>query len=364
MKQLIAVLMLVTFAVPATRASQTTDAAARAREHLALVEQAAGQRQGPQASTWIERIKSNEAELERSLDWLVQNGQADDALRFAHAMAPFWMAFGELPHARTRLSQALALPGAAAPTLIRARVLYDAGVLAFRQDDRTASRTLNEDSLAIGQQLGDKAVIASAHIGLSRIALREHDYESVRAHAQAALRLRQEMNDAAGEEAAVHMLAAAARMSDDNRSAAKYYELTLGIAGEAGNKGSVAGELMNLGFVHVQDHDPDWAFRLFKESVSIYKQILAEDGLMYNLNGLAAVAAERRDGRTAARLFGALDAALHKLGITLDPDDQIDYDRYTALARQQLGAETFQSMRAEGERLSIDAALALALTTH
>ena len=118
---------------------------------------------------------------------------------------------------------------------------------------------------------------------------------------------------------------------------------------------------MNLGFVHVQEHDPDWAFRLFKESIVLYRQLKSQDGLAYNVSGMAAVAAERHDGATAARLFGALDAAMQALGITLDPDDQLDFDRYTALTRQQIGARTFDSLRAEGRRLSIDDALALAL---
>ena len=74
-----------------------------------------------------------------------------------------------------------------------------------------------------------------------------------------------------------------------------------------------------------------------------------------------AAAAERHDGATAARLYGALDTAMEKLAIVLDPDDQLDFDRYSMLAREQLGVIEFERLRAEGRRLSVDDALNVAL---
>ena len=336
----------------------------RAYEHLAQVEQAIRERQGPQGPMWRERIQSNASDLERSLDWLVAHGDGEAALRFADAMSVFWTAAGELPHARQRLGEALALPGASAPTALRAKALYDAGVLAFRQNDETASRLLNEESLAIGRRLNDSAATATALVGLSRLALRHHDYAAVKRDAGEALRLRQAMGDETGEVSAVHMLAASARMEDDAASAAKFYELTLGIYAKNGSKSGVAGELMNLGFVHVHQHDSAWAVRLFTESVSMYRALGAEDGLAFNISGLAAAAAERHDAETAARLYGALDAEMKKLGIVLDPDDELDYQRYTAMARTQIGPAGFDRLRDEGRKLSVDGALALGLGTR
>jgi tetratricopeptide (TPR) repeat protein len=349
--------------VPPHAAAQQASASARDRalEHLGVVEHAARERQGPDGDAWRGRIKTSEPDLERSLDWLLQNGQGDQALRFADAMVPFWTAFGEVPHARQRLEAALATPAVAAPSPLRAKALYDAGLLAFRMGDEMESRKLNEESLAIARRLDDKSAAAAALIGLSRIALRHHDYAAVRHDANEALSLRQALNDLPGEMSVVHLLAAAALMSDDHANALKYYELALGIAGKDGNKSGVAGELMNLGFVHVHRHDPEWALRLVKESVSIFRELQAQDGLAYDVSALAAIAAERRDAATAATLYGALDSAMQKLGIVLDPDDQLDVDRYTTLAREQLGAATFDGLRSQGRRLSVDDALALGL---
>jgi len=157
------------------------------------------------------------------------------------------------------------------------------------------------------------------------------------------------------------MLAAAARMGDDNSNAAKYYELTLGAYGAEGDRAGVAGELMNLAFVHLHLHDSDWALRLFKESIAIYRSLQFEQGLGWNIGGLAAVTVERHDGPRAARLYGALDTAMKKFAIVLDPDDQLDCDRYVAMARAEIGAVAFDAARAEGRQMSISDALALGL---
>lgn len=117
---------------------------------------------------------------------------------------------------------------------------------------------------------------------------------------------------------------------------------------------------MNLGFVHLHRHDPDWAFRLFKESVSIYRAAADVQGLAWNISGFAAVAAERHESAKAARLYGALEVAVRNLQIVLDPDDQLDFDRYSKMTQDQMGADAFRAAVAEGRRLSVEEALTLA----
>ncbi|HKW15911.1 MAG TPA: hypothetical protein VJO35_00235 [Terriglobales bacterium] len=356
----LAVVLLAILGIPLLAAQNSTPLQ-HSLDDLALVEQAYAERQGPQADAWRSRIKQNEPALEASLDQLIRENQGEQALRFVDAMNFFWVEFDESQVSRQRFAEVLAMPSAAQPTALRAKVLYDAGLLAFRQNDEAASRSLNEESLAIGRRLNNKAAMATALIGLSRVALRDHDYATVRSDAAEALQLRQELGDASGEMSSVHMLAAAARMEGDSASASKYYELTLGIYGKDGNKAGVAGELFNLAFVHLHENDPDWAARLFKESLSIYRALQSQEGLAFNVSGLAAVAAERHNGERAARLYGALDSAMAKLGIVLDPDDALDLERYSKLAREQLSEGQFDALRAEGRRMSVDDALALGL---
>jgi hypothetical protein len=242
--------VLAVIALPCTLTSSADPAGDEAFSALATIEQAAAEAYGPpQRAEWLERVTAQRSSFERSLDWMIENGRGEEALRFASALTVFWRSFGEIKHARERLTTVLALPSAAAPTAARAKALYDAGVLAFRQNDEAESLARNRESLAIGERIGDKAAIQLALIGLSRVALRQHDYETVRRNAERALGLAQQQDEQEGELRAVHMLAAAARMSDDTVSAAKYYEYTLGAYAAQGDREGVAGELMNLGCV-------------------------------------------------------------------------------------------------------------------
>ena len=52
---------------------------------------------------------------------------------------------------------------------------------------------------------------------------------------------------------------------------------------------------------------------------------------------------------------------MSRLGIVPDPDDQLDLDRYSDLARRQIDGQAFDAARAEGRRLSLDTAIEVAL---
>ena len=230
-----------------TASTSAGPAADEAFSALATIEQAAAEAYGPQREVWLERVKAEKPRFERGLDWMIENGKGEEALRFASALTVFWRSFDEVAHARERLNTILALPSAAAPTPARAKALYDAGLLAFRQNDQAESLARNKESLAIGERLGDKATIQMALIGLSRVALRRHDYDEVRRNAERAFALAQQHDDKEGELRAVHMLAAAARMSDDTVNAAKYYEYTLAAYATQGDREGVAGETHESG---------------------------------------------------------------------------------------------------------------------
>src|SRR5579859_3994801 len=162
----IAVVFAATYLTPlGTLAQESVSPEQQALHNLATVEEAFAERGSPNSQSSRREIKANEPDLEHSLDWLIQNGRAEQALRFVDAMNFFWMEFGESQESRQRFTQVLMMPSAHAPTVLRAKVLYDAGVLAFRQGDEVGSRALNEESLAIGRRLNDQPTIAMALIG-------------------------------------------------------------------------------------------------------------------------------------------------------------------------------------------------------
>jgi tetratricopeptide (TPR) repeat protein len=332
-----------------------------ALDQVAWVEQAYAERLGPQGGEWRDRVKAEEMSLNATLDWFTATAAGDQALRLAVPLAYFWTYEGRAEEARGLLTEVLSLPSAAAPTQIRAKALYDAGLLAFRQRDQAASRALNEESLRIYRRLQDKSGIATALLGLSRVALRELDYAAVRRYAEESGVLRRELGDKAGQAAAVHMLAAVARMQGQYGKAAELYEFSLEANREAGWDVPVAAELFNLGYVRLRQGKIADARKLFTDSLQKYRDLQDDAGIAYNLTGFAAIAVEQKQPTRAARLYGAAHAILDQFGNTFDPDDQFEIDHYTAKLLALISPDAFEAASTEGRTTSPERAIALAL---
>ena len=90
-----------------------------------------------------------------------------------------------------------------------------------------------------------------------------------------------------------------------------------------------------------------------EESTTIAHALGYQHGLLFSLNGLAAVAYRDGDAPRAARLFRAAQSLRTTLGIERDPDDDlVAADRAAALTAAGIGVEA---------ELDLDAAVALAV---
>jgi tetratricopeptide (TPR) repeat protein len=311
------------------------------------VEQAYAERLGPTGTEWRARIKKEQATLTGTLDWFMRNAEGDQALRLAVPLAYFWSYEGRGTEARELLTKVLALPSAAAPTAIRAKALYETGDY--------------DESLRIYRRVQDKAGIATALLGLSRVALREMDYASARRYAEESGVIRRELADKAGQAAAVQMLAAVARMQGQYGKAAELYEFSLNANRETGWDVPVATDLFNLGYVRLRQGKIDAARKLFAESLQKYRELQDDAGVAYALTGFASIAVEQKQALRAARLYASALGILDQFGLSLDPDDQLDVDHYTAKLLTLLPADAFTAASAEGRTTSPERAIALAL---
>jgi tetratricopeptide (TPR) repeat protein len=330
---------------------------------MAWVEQAYAERLGTKGSEWRVRVDKEEPALVSTLDWFSRNAEGDQALRLAVPLAYFWNYEGRSSESRELLTRILALPSAAAPTAVRAKALHDAATLAYNDRDQSPARTLDEESLRIYRRLQDDGGMATALLGLSRVALREMDYASARRYAEESGVLRRDIGDKVGQANAIHMLAAVARIQGQYDKAAELYQFSLDANREAGWEAPVAAELFNLGFVRLRQGNIAASKRLFTESLQQYRDMLDEAGIAYVLTGFASVAVEQKQPARAARLYASALGILDHFNVVFDPDDQLDIDHYTATLLTLLSPAAFRTATADGEKLSPDRAIALALET-
>src|ERR1700684_4602926 len=81
-------------------------------------------------------------------------------MRPGAALFRFWEAREYLAEGRMWLDKLLKLRGAEGANKLRARVAFASGVLADRQGDYAAAKSLLGESLEIARQLGDKRAVA------------------------------------------------------------------------------------------------------------------------------------------------------------------------------------------------------------
>jgi len=314
---------------------------------VAWVEQAYADRLGPNGANWRVRIRKEEPALTDALDWFARNAEGDAALRLVVPLAYFWSYEGRVTESRALLTRVLALPSAAAPTVIRAKALYDAGEY--------------DESLRIYRHLQDKAGIATAVLGLSRAALRDKDYAAARRYAEESGVLRRELGDKAGQASAVHLMASVARIQGQYDKAVELYAFSLNANREAGWDVPIASDLTSLGYVRLRQGRIDAAKKFFTDSLQKYRDLQDEAGVASVLTGFASIAVEQKQATRAARLYASALGILDRFGVALEPDDQLDVDHYTAKLLTLLSPDAFNAASAEGRTTSPERAVALAL---
>ncbi len=336
--------------------------AQQAAHYLALAEQASQEIFGPHGPTWADRLEGEYDQLGAALQWFVEHGEVEEGLRMANALSPFWSSRrGYAGAGREWFAKFLALPSTNVDRATRGKALRFAGLLAFREGDTPAARTLNEEGLAIWQELGDKAGIATALADLARLALRTGEHEEVRRYAEESLAIQRELGNKPGNPAPLHLLAASARMLGDYQRAAQLYRETSALFREQGNDVGVAMEHFNMGYVNLRLGNSQLAAKHFEESIVFYRERNNESMVAASLAGLGGVAVAEGKSDRAPRLLGAAEAINRKLGVILDPDDRLEFERDATAARTSLGETKFGAIWAEGQAMSLVQAIAYAL---
>jgi hypothetical protein len=125
--------------------------------YLGLAEQAKPELIGPKQADWLDRLEQERDNLRAVLEWALERGLGELALRLAGAVWRLWYVRDNPGEGREWLLRVLAAPGAVAPTRARAEVLDGAFemVMRSRADDPVVAR-LGEECLAIYRSLGDR----------------------------------------------------------------------------------------------------------------------------------------------------------------------------------------------------------------
>ena len=375
---------------------------AHAAYFLVLAEEVASDRAAAEQEELLDRCEIEHNNFRAALEWLTENGDADWGLRLGAALFRFWETREYFAEGRDWLGKLLQLGGAMAPTKLRARALFAAGILGSGQGDYgsaesliresmevarqledkhgiavslnalavnardrgevAASRSLSEQGLAVWREIGDSQAVARSISNLASVVKLQGDYAEARALYKECFSIFQRLDDRVGAAWSLNYEGDVAREQGDATAARSLYEQSLAAFRELGDRWGTAGSLGDLGNLALDEKNYSAADSLYRESLRIFNELDHKRGIARLLECCACSAAAQSEPQRSLRLAGAAAALRRTVGAPLKPTEQNKLEASLELARQGLISAASASAWLEGWATPIEKAIETALT--
>lgn len=377
------------------------EAAARARHagyFARLVGDAGARIEADVTPADLDLIERELDHVRAALDWYQRQGAWDDGLKLGVAVSRFIDMRG---YWQEGLGWLTLFADRASNRRLKARALNRAGVIVFRQGDFRAAGALHQQSLALCEELGDEAGSLDAIDRLQWVVMYQgkitegaqlaergwavaqrlgdvrslaralgqrgwiefeqgHRKASEQTYAEAVKQL-EAQPDRADLAYMLNALGEVQRSRGDFRGARVSYERCLDLARTIGIKRQMAPCTFNLAMVARSLGERETEIAYLLESLRLTLEIGSLQNLPLDLMALAHLCAMSGQAPVGARILGAAEAMLTARGGEVVFADKEDHTAASGLLRAHLGAGVFDALRAEGARLSADAAIALAM---
>lgn len=320
-------------------------AAERAREAIRSGENAAG----------LTEFEGDYSEMRVALDWLLDQGRADDAFRLSAALVQFWMASKRVDEGLAWLEKAVATTTAS--DAAQARAFHDIGYLAFFSGRYDVAERRFTESGQLAERAREPSIVALALAGSARVALNDDPREAV-SLLREAMAATEHLPDSPGRSSAEHVLGVALQLSGDLAGARDVMATRLTHARATGNDFVVFVESANLSMVQRKLGDLDAAESLSREAFRIVAAKRDQMAIPWVINGLAAVIAAKGDLPRAATLLAIAESLLARAGGEWPADEREQFDGTLAAISAALPPEVLEDARTGAAAMALDDAIA------
>ena len=308
---------------------------------------------GPHQARWLKLVQVDQENLRAALDWGLSSPPLEQqAVELAGGLFWFWTKRGLFAEGRKWLERAAAVH---APPLLVGRVELGLGHMAYFQGRHADMVVHNDKALALGREAGDGFLQAMALFGHGLAAFECGKFEEAAHHAHAAY-------DASQGQFTSPMLILGniALVNGDAVRALDLFEQAIGGLRRVGELWGLGILLSLAAGLRIVREDFDDARAYASEAMSIYRDLEDPRGLAWSLDVFAGLKAAAGRPEDAARLWGASDNLLRRVGGTLAPTIGWIRDRYFDKTRSALGQRAFERVHQEGQGLTLESAVAVA----
>ena len=325
---------------------------------LGLAERLAREAKGPDQRALADRAEQEHDNIRAALEWsAADTNDIEAGLRLVAAMRWFWAQRGF--HREGRAWYSTFLARARGRTTPRAWALREAGYLALRQGDCSASMPLLEESLALCRELGDRTGVTAALVALGEVLYAQEDFSRGKLVAEDAVVLAREIGDWHWLHDALCRLGDITYHLGEYSQALACYEETLSVSQQHRYPHGIGSGLRGLGQLATIRGDYQKAGALLGESLAVFIELKDRRCGGRCLQALACVASELGQAERVARLLGVAEALRDAVGL-VEPPLQADYEA-AAAARAALGKESFSALWAEGRSMTLAEAVEYAV---
>ncbi len=244
-------------------------------------------------------------------------------------------------------------------------ILRAASRIAYIYGDLVHSKMYAQKALALAQKLGDRQNEAWSYTYMAVASINSIDRKVIAEgimHGEVGLDLFGQLDDKTGMAQALTNLAILANEAGDYDRAQEAIEEGLSVCQETGEILRQSLLLSNLALTVYHKGQYDHSKRLQQQYVRQMFEIGARHQALTGIASMAGPLNKLGESEKAARLLGASTLLLVELGADFDPVDKPFITEFTADVRAQLDEATFEAAYAEGQAMTLEEAVACALS--
>lgn len=293
---------------------------------------AAAGRQDTERADALARLRRDPGNVGRALSWALEHDIAA-GLPLADAVFYPWLGAGRNSELRRWYERALADPAALSPGE-RADALAGFGITLAYSDTPEPARTALTEALMLYRELGDERNEARVLMRLGGVEFISGSPEGMIRWSEQALPIYERLDDPEGLARSLHYIAEGLRDNGEFERSAELYKRAIEIKREHALT-NVAAALHSLGDLSLDQGDPRSAERYYHEALALAPE---EDDVRlqaYCLAGLACVAAQEKDAKTAGRLWTLAERIEQQIGFRMIHAERIRYERTITPALRQ-----------------------------
>jgi predicted ATPase/transcriptional regulator with XRE-family HTH domain len=318
----------------------------------------------------LTRVVAEHDNVRLALVWYDQHGEIDALLQLSSLLYGLWFSRGLYREGVQWVDRALER-SQRVPSSALIRALDGAGTLAIFQGDYVRATSFIEEGLALAQVLGDPSLMSEALTYAAFLAYRHRAFaraEELLAEARHILAGSAESEPGAlpfltlGGVVPFFHIGDLALVQGQFAQAATEYEEAIALFQAAGSETGLRDMQAGLAAVRYLTGDVPQAAALYGESLQQSHAMAFWPLVVSSLLGLAGIAIEVGDPVGGARLLGAAEGIASSLGAVMYTRDYPVHDRVLATVRLALDEQRFANVRETGRALSIEVAIAEALT--